>query len=538
MVSFAKLCLRFVLFILIVLTFTGCLWADPEKVGNEIKALRTSERNANTDNNDSSAVTNSFVKQDQVNGGEPVTLKVDLWLYTPTINAARTKENPEKRVAGQIIADRFEKLYPNVTIEWVRGMNKKDLAALANYYTVHFSSGDAPDISMSLNQIAEDGWYLPMDRYLEQPNPFVSNNRRWKEQFPDYLWEKDWFSSAVNGKMAVTGIPITLYSGSATAIFYNKEIFSEQGIDIPSSYLEFIRTAEHLNDKGYIGLRPWTAQKQIYSWAFSFNLGPYYFEKNVASKLKIDMNSSYSNAELIRSVKEGLLSPVHNDYAKELYMNFKKFFDVSPPNWAFTDFSKPWVEGEVAMFEDGTWSLGTENANSERTFEFGMFPPIPLSVEESKYVSAPKYTKSGPYQPEPTVTLSIIRPSVEKHGTEEAAVRFLQFLTAPENLTLLIQEDQTSIGAVDGVPVPALLEEWFSRPFPITPSYNWPTGLDTESYDQWNQYTTAWINGTLTDETYFAAIDEIQSKAADRIIQTNNIDTSGWKVLLHSEGRN
>jgi len=521
---------RFGLSMLFLILTAGCFGSEVENTPDKDKSTVSETADADRIVVESGE-TKSFVSEDRISGGEPVTLKVDLWLFTPTVNEARTKENPEKRVAGQIIADKFMKLYPNVTIEWVRGMNKKDQAALATYYTTHFSSGDAPDIGMSWNLFAEEGWYLPLDRYLAEPNPFVSGNRTWKDQFPGYLWTKNWVASKVDGKTLSTGIPISLYSGPATAIYYNKEIFSKEGIEMPTTYLEFIRTAEELNGKGYIGLHPWTALNQIYSWAFSFNLGPYYFEKNVAGRLKSDDNGNIANEEMMRSVKEGMLSPVRHAYARELYANFKKFFEASPPNWEYTDFSKSWAEGKVAMFEDGTWLLNVEHGNPERNFEFGMFPPIPLSEEQSPYVSAPSYTKSGPYEPEPSVTLNILRPSVERRGTEEASVRFLQFLTVPENLSLLIQEDQTSIGAVEGVPVPPLLEEWISRPFPITPAYIWPTGLDTESFDQWNQYTSAWVNGKLSDEIYFAAIEEIQSKAADRIIQANNIDTSGWKPL-------
>ncbi|BBH22038.1 hypothetical protein Back11_33830 [Paenibacillus baekrokdamisoli] len=535
MLSSTKLCLLFVLGSLFMLTASGCFSSSPKI--DKPNAGKSASGSKDTKQGNQAAG-NSFEKQDQLNRGKPVTLKVDLWLYTPTLKSTRTKENPEERVAGQKIADAFTKLYPNVTIEWVRGMNKKDRTSLANYYTVKLSSGDGPDIGMSWNAFAKEGWYLPMDEYLNQPNPFVNDNRKWSEQFPEYLWSKNMVSEAVEGKMSVIGIPISLNSGSATAIFYNKEILTKEGIEVPKSYLEFIQAAEKLNSKGYIGLHPWTAQNQIYNWAFLFNLGPYYFEKNVADKLKSDKHGNIDHAEIIRGVKERMFSPVLNEYARELYLNFKKFFAVSPPNWESTDFTKPWEEGRVAMFEDGTWTLATESANEERTFEFGLFPPLPLAAGESKYVSVPKYTEKGPYQPEPVVSLNIIKPSVEKHGTEEAAVRFLQFLTAPENLSLLIEEDQTSIGAVKGVPTPALLEELISRPFPITPSYTWPTGLDIESNDQWNQYTTAWVYGKLTDEMYFAAIDEIQSKAADRIIQANNIDTSGWKMLLKSEGSN
>lgn len=534
MLTPVKLRLLFVLGSLFMLIASGCFSSGRQTDKSSESPPSSSNRDTNQEQGGHEAE-NSSGLQDPLDQGKPVTLKVDLWLYTPTLKSAPTKGDPKERVAGQKIADAFTKLYPNVTIEWVRGMAAKDQTSLINYYKLKLSSGDAPDIGMSWNVFAEEGWYLPMDEYLNRPNPFVNGNRKWRDQFPDYVWKHFNRLAEVEGKTYIVGIPISLYSGAATAIYYNKEIFAKEGIEVPQSYLAFIQAAEKLNSQGYIGLHPWTQQSQIYNWAFLFNLGPYYFENNIVGKLKSAADGGIDLTEIIRGIKEGAFSPVLNEYARELYLNYKKFYAASPPDWESTDFAKPWEEGKVAMFEDGTWSLAAVSANTRRTFEFGLFPTLPLSAEESKYVSVPKYTEQGPYQPEPAISLNIIKPSVEEHGTKEAAVQFLQFLTAPENLSLLIQEDQSMIGAVKGVPVPDLLQEWVSRPFPIIPNYTWPTGLDTESNEQWLQYTSAWIEGTLSDKLFFAAIDEIQDKAADRIIQVNKFDTSGWKMRLPSE---
>ncbi|MDG0791501.1 hypothetical protein OMP38_11955 [Cohnella ginsengisoli] len=46
------------------------------------------------------ATADSDRQADMLSGGQPVTLKVDLRMFTPTTDAARTKTNPEKRGGG------------------------------------------------------------------------------------------------------------------------------------------------------------------------------------------------------------------------------------------------------------------------------------------------------------------------------------------------------------------------------------------------------------------------------------------------------
>ncbi|QGQ94097.1 extracellular solute-binding protein [Paenibacillus psychroresistens] len=483
-----------------------------------------------------SAATETAVPQEKtevLNEGKPITLKVDLHNYTPTLNTTKTKENPTVRVASQKIADAFTKLYPNVTIEWVRDLDKMDTAAKASFYRAKLASGDAPDIGFTLNQFLNDSYYLPLDSALDQSNIFVKDNQHWKDQFPEYLLnDKTVVNGIMDGKNQAVAIPLTLFSGPPTAIYYNKDIFTKESLQEPKSFNEFLDDVKLLNDKGYTGFVPWTAIKAIYNWAFQFNLGPYYTKKNVFDKADYNKDGNFDSVEVVRATKEGLFSPVLHDYARDLNQNFKKMFQLAPANWETTDFTKSWTDGKVAMKEDGTWSIAPENANTDRKFEFSLFPPLTLTEKESKFVAPVEFTEEGPYQPAPAVALNILKKSVEDHGTEQVAVRFLQFITVPDNLSLIVDEDQTALGAVKGVPVPASLQDWIKRPFPKTPALPWSVSLDSEANTQWVQYTKAWIDGKLTDDQYYTKLDDLTNKSADRTIQAQKIDTTGWNMVI------
>ena len=55
-----------------------------------------------------------------LNDGKPLTLRVDLQALMPSMNTEVTIDNPIVNRAAQELADEFNRMYPNVTIEWIR----------------------------------------------------------------------------------------------------------------------------------------------------------------------------------------------------------------------------------------------------------------------------------------------------------------------------------------------------------------------------------------------------------------------------------
>ena len=67
-----------------------------------------------------------------------------------------------------------------------------------------------------------------------------------------------------------------------------------------------------------------------------------------------------------------------------------------------------------------------------------------------------------------------------KRQVLDAAVKFLKFLTTPENISALVLEQGSDIGAVKGADVPPILTDWISQPFAVTPKTNWPGAFTDE----------------------------------------------------------
>src|SRR4051795_8245166 len=70
------------------------------------------------------------------------------------------------------VAHAFEKLYPDTSIEFVEAPSSQ-----REWLVTQLSAEQAPDI-LQVNvedawQDVQKGWYIPLDPWLEQPNPFV-----------------------------------------------------------------------------------------------------------------------------------------------------------------------------------------------------------------------------------------------------------------------------------------------------------------------------------------------------------------------------
>lgn len=461
---------------------------------------------------------------------QPVTLTVDLHGWMPTINSTPTPESPTVFNSPQRIADAFTELYPNVTIKWARTKPLGTEEELAQWFTTQINAGTVPAIAFSWGtRFQSRDWYYEMDEYLDKPNPYVEGNTKWRDLYPEYLWSNEAVTS-VNGK--ALAIPVALYPGPATGYYYNKSAFQDAGITkTPQTLEELITAVQKLKTKGYYGIAPSTFFKNVTAdqWITLFVVGPS-VSGYLMDKIDYDKNNSVNVLEQLRGVKAGVYNPVSNDYARELYKQIKRYYtEVLDPGWETTDYLSKWTEGKVGIFEDGIWRMSSENNNTLREFDYGVFPAVLMGEDTTQYSSKLEYTENGPYQPDPDLVLNIMKDAVKDNPLMlEAAVRFLQFMTTPENVSELVLENGTAIGAVKNTDTPPQLNEWINQPFPKIPKARWPLGFTDEQNMNFNKVVETWVKGGMADEEFYEQINQIQQTGADDYIKKMDIDTTGW----------
>ena len=220
----------------------------------------------------------------------------------------------------------------------------------------------------------------------------------------------------------VNGIP---FANNADGVIYNKDLFADYGVEVPTTWDEMIAAADTFQEAGippfYITLKDaWTS---LPLWnALASNLPPEDFWSQVDDGETTFVEDHALVAERLRQLF---------DYGQE--DKFSKGYE---------DGNRAFAEGNVPMLLQGIWAIGqVQDLNPE--FEIGTFALPTDDPEETKLVSGVDVALTMPRNPEhPEESLTFIeylmRPEViEKYLSEQAAI---------PTLTGMLSEDPALTG--------------------------------------------------------------------------------------------
>ena len=469
-----------------------------------------------------------------INDGKALELLVDLNQLMPTTNSEPTEQQPVVFRSVQNIADEFCEMFPNVSIKWA--YNTKSVGDWAQWMTTQIATDDPPDIvCMHGAEYADRDWFIPLDDILEEPNVFIQNgdlgSERWKDLFPEYMWLSDMTSDATG---RILGVPVTCYPGTATAYFYNKDIFEQLNLEIPANWEDFKEICQTITNAGYIAVAPWSlnAKANVDVWDIQFSLGPTYAEK-IKDQWDYDNNGYMTQDELLRAVYEGVFygQGQNRENILSLYGEIKhKYNNILQTGAADTNYEPLWNQGRVAMMEDGMWRLSAENVNAERKFEYGIFAS-PLADSNTSEYCADFEIGDGAYNPPIQESFNICKQAVEAKGEGHllASKLFLMWLTTPTNIDRIVDEKAGEcVGAIYGTAIPAEIEDYIRGSFARTPSCQWTTGVTVSTQTSMSRYFQYWIADRYNDGAFLKKYDEYLHNGAVDMITALNIDTTGW----------
>ncbi len=481
-----------------------------------------------------------------------IKLVVDLHGYTPSTSRIATAEDPDVFNSTYYIAEAFMEENPDVEIVWARtkpvgGMD----AEVAQWFTTQIAGETVPAIAFSWGTRYQDrDWYLPLDEYLEEDYPYDEKYNTWKDVFRDYLWKDE---AVINARGEVVGIPITVYPGAATGYYYNKNLFAKNDLSVPLTWNQLVTNAEVIKQNGNIGVAPWSffSSNTIFdAWVWGSIIAPSFggYVKN-AFGADYDGNGTVSAAELARATLNGLFS-TKNQYAKDAYYLLKAYYTQTlDPAWASIEYYGDWLDGNVGIREEGIWAIPVE-ASTAKDFDYGVFV-APYVTKDSSY-SVKKITSSltegetvsatldylddisysvGPYEPTPDLVVNIMKAAVkDKPEVLDAALRFLKYLTKPDNVSMICIENAGVVGAVKGTGHSAIIDEFLRQKFPVNTKADWPAGFTDRYGDILNRRMEEWIKGSISDETFFSEVDYCNENGAIEFIKKMSLDVSSWET--------
>ncbi|WP_299092826.1 extracellular solute-binding protein [uncultured Metabacillus sp.] len=238
----------------------------------------------------------------------------------------------------------------------------------------------------------------------------VTNNDLLKDIQPAYIQMlKD-----VSGLEKVYAVP---FAANASSVIYNKDMFKELGIEVPTTWDEFIEAAETIKAAGKI---------------------PFYFTFKDAWTTLPSYNALAANTQGGQFFKE--LKKEHTTFAEShkeaagKFMQLMEYGHKDQYGKAYSDGNIAFANGKAAMYLQGIWAI-PEIKKANPDINLGVFPyPVTDVPGESKLVSG--------------VDLLLAFSSRSEHPEE--AKKFVEFLLADENMKTYINQ-QNAFSARKGV---------------------------------------------------------------------------------------
>jgi ABC-type glycerol-3-phosphate transport system substrate-binding protein len=425
------------------------------------------------------------------------TLSITWYSYAPS----KTNKQPE------IMYRKYQALHPGVSLTFPPEPTGS-LEAETAWLTTRGLANRVPDIfspansNMVLSTVAR-GWWVDLTSYLDQPNPYVPGNKRWRDLLQPGLLEQGAYYDGRNFLFSA--------DGADGVIFINKDIFRQVGVTIPTTWAELMDTSAKINKAGfsafltanslgwqiaYLGL---LLESQLWSGAFK----------------KADSSYFMTTGDLIRAVKHHRISKT-DPRTKEAWQLLKLWM----PTWdrgtlTAADF-RDFAAGKVAMYYDGTYVLPSLRSAIGHKFSLDIMRIPPVTAASSKYATGDMSTGGNSFSGGNPVAIST---SAERAGRLDLAIDFLRFYSQPSVIgPMALEGGETPLVkgvAISDQLVNKALHEYIAHPCLLT---NATLEMPSELFLKQQSLCTGYLSGALDLNTAVAELQSVQESVVDQVV--------------------
>ena len=443
--------------------------------------------------------------------------------YTPIQPTSNTPNPPH--YLNRIVAE-YEKLHPDIKITLI-----PPLAPGTDYITwvrTQAAGQQLPDIvwlqAGSVNDQLPRGMFEPLTKSFQEGNPYIPAGKpghdKWFDAFTGFVME---FVQATDGNWyQVNGD----YVG--TAIFYNKDMFSKAGLDPnnpPKTWSEFINAQAALKKAG-MGAFAFPLGPSAFIWSWWHRVGATQFYGDKFKQMDVDGNQfRLSLYDMARNYAVGTWNPQDPRYQEtfRILKDWSTYWAPGALSMSIDDTFRMFVNGDVAMYWNGSWAVPQTTNNKDVKFQWGTFALPTFDQASTKfYTGTPAPMIGGP-----SAAFQYSIPTKQANGsmTPEklaAAVDFLKFLTAPQNAGPLVNDLGSFIPTIVGTtPLPSMAQL-------IKAMSNTETmglmELTTEEGQANQRYLQEFMGGQTNMDQYMTKVDTLMKNTAKDLAQQNKWD--------------
>lgn len=318
--------------------------------------------------------------------------EVTLRIFTRWSDASPVSQAFRDRVAE------FQELNPHITIE---DESINDEAGFDNKWATYIATDDLPAIFQNYGG-ANTYDYIAEGLFLDLDESFAANPD-WKNGFLDFF--SQWQYEDVAGTYAVP------YEFFAIALFYNKDIFDEVGVQVPTTIEEFEAASEALLAAGYVPL--------------AFGEKDNFKGDHLWVTLSLKTLGGAAMNDLATGDLQWTGPEMTEVFGVMADWNSKGYLGENVVGVDYATETAMFLAGEAAMKFDGSWVLSEMDAS-----------PIADSIGVAPFPYFPETDEfAGVYMGGPGAGLSI---NGSLTGAEkEAAIQLLEFLSSVEHFSYL-----------------------------------------------------------------------------------------------------
>lgn len=442
--------------------------------------------------------------------------------------------------AWEAVAEAYEKLHSNVDIVI-------DLKASDGYaeWIANLNYVDNPDVDIAEFMAGnfDHTRLLSFTDYLDEKSPYSDGT--WGEQF----------ESAALKPSTVTGEMVE-FAGFSTQVMwvYNVDIFEKVGVEVPTTWDEFVTVCEKLAAAGYQPIT--TSYEFLGGWLNQIYMdqttrhvvqdivaqeGDYCYDPDKDANWVFDPTDPWNdisdnvNHNIVRAlaaVKDGKLN-MSTEGGKTVWTNFAKIFPKYAGGEAFfaveqEGLSDCFYKGEAAMTLQGGWALIDFQRTLNEVKENGVFKNADGTTSEAVgftlgTFNMPTMEGAGIEAPVRTIETSTSGFCVlnKDQKQNDLVMDFLMYYTSKEGMTIYSEAYLAAGGSFDG---PILVkgvefpEEYASLFEGLTMIGNVANGYThyfvegvpgiTESIREFDNYAYDFLNGRISVEDFLEKADE------------------------------
>ncbi len=435
----------------------------------------------------------------------------------------------------RVVAD-FEVRFPDTKVEVIAVPQERE------FLVTQLSGGSAPDIvAVNVEDVWVDvqkEWYVPLDRYLEAPNPFVvaqgdpaaPGTRQW--------WDMFRYQAITRGKAAPDGgnycVSLDMVE---TGIFYNRTFFVQHGLRPPDTWGEFLTLLRRVQELGKVPLL--ANVDSLSDWGTDLLFDQLYYDLLPGIDVKLDdpVRAAYlqgylDSDELSFLHRKGFFTRRDPRYV-ELWRRLGELRPFLTKDVNALDLTREFVTQQAVMIWNGSWMVYRLHADRQLGFEWGVFYLPPLTPADSVYARGVPMCVIGGVGSQLEVTSSAVSdtdpalPFAERIARSERlqrVVSLLQFICLPENTARIVNEYPAFIPNIVGVPVHPDLQpfvEILKRRYTTT---KWVFSFDLRFTDILKRTLHLYLTGDIGLEEFLHWQEANVTTATANFLQRKTID--------------